>query len=167
MFFKRSKITSNDNRAPVAAVEPSLVGPGMTIDGNITSQGEVRIEGIVRGTVDAAICVVGRDGQVEGRIIAEEVYVSGTVRGPINGLHVQLESGAHVEGDVVNGSIAVQNGAHIHGSIWHSDNPLDDATQEETGAKSKPAPAGHFLESPLWGTPQDDAYRPVKVIKPR
>lgn len=166
MFFKRSKRTSNDNvpeapEAETAAV--SIIGPDVTIDGNIMTDGEIRIDGTVRGTVQAAVCVVGLDGLVEGTILADEVVVRGVVKGPIRGQHVELQAGAHVEGDVVNASIAVENGAHIHGSIWHADDPLN--ARSEADARSERATAT-LLNSPLWGT-TNDGYRPVKVIKPR
>jgi cytoskeletal protein CcmA (bactofilin family) len=166
MFFKRSKITSNDNAPVSQGRTQSLVGPDMTIDGNVVCNGELRIEGTVRGTVDAGLCVVGEGGVVEGRIMADEVVVQGTVKGPINGLHVDLQAGAQVEGDVVNGSIAVQNGAQIHGAIWHSDDPLNSRGDGAADPTPRPAAATGYLGSALWGS-QDDSYRPIKVIKPR
>jgi cytoskeletal protein CcmA (bactofilin family) len=52
--------------------------------------------------------------------------VRGRVIGPIRGLRVHLFPGAHVEGDVITSSIAIENGAYIYGSIRRSDDPLSE-----------------------------------------
>ena len=66
--------------------------------------------------------------------MADEVIIRGKVSGPIRGIHVELQAGAHVEGDVVNTTIAIENGAHIHGSVWHSEDPLTGERRLTTSA---------------------------------
>jgi cytoskeletal protein CcmA (bactofilin family) len=163
MFFRRNKITSNDN-SPPAVEAPSIIGVDTVVDGIITTRGEIHVEGTVRGTIDASVCIVGPDGLVEGNVVAEEVIVRGRVTGPIHGIHVDLQAGAHLEGDVVSTSITVQNGAHIQGSIWHSDDPL--TARNGSGRYAAPSPAS-YLGSPQLATGADDGFRPLKVIKPR
>ena len=164
MFFRRNKATSNDN-TPSPAQPLSVIAADVVIVGNITSQGGIQIDGTVRGTVEAALCIVGHDGVVEGNILADEAVVRGRVAGPIHGMHVDLQAGANVEGDVVNTSLSVEKGAQIHGSIWHSDNPL----QKPQTSDAAPAASGgslSYLGNPLW-TAADDGFRPLKAIKPR
>jgi cytoskeletal protein CcmA (bactofilin family) len=59
--------------------------------------------------------------RMQGEIVAEEIYVRCRVIGPIRDNHVQLRAGAHVEGDVINQSIAIENGAYCCGSIRRSE----------------------------------------------
>jgi cytoskeletal protein CcmA (bactofilin family) len=158
MFFKRNKASLNDNHHATSHAI-SLIAANMVIDGNIMSTGEVHIEGAVRGTVEAEVCGVGRGGSVEGTIRAQEVVVRGRVIGPIHSVHVDLEEGADVQGDIVNSTITVQSGAHLQGAVWHSDDPLGGG-----GLSKQP---GSLLKSPLWPEGDDDAFRPLKVIKPR
>jgi cytoskeletal protein CcmA (bactofilin family) len=114
MIFKRSKPAPR--QAPPTA-EPSYIARETTIEGNLMSAGEIHIDGMVRGLVRAHTCLVDRQGEVRGEISAEIVYVRGRVLGPISGVHVQIESGAHVEGDVTNETISIENGAYVLGSI--------------------------------------------------
>jgi cytoskeletal protein CcmA (bactofilin family) len=162
MFFKRNRATSNDN-GPVSRGLPSHIAPDMVVEGSVSSRGELHIEGTVRGAVDAEICIVGREGVVEGSIRATELIVRGRVMGPVHAGHVELHDGAQVEGDIVNGSIAMQAGAQLQGAVWHSDNPLGDSGG---GAISQPSRSSSFLASPLWSG-DDDGFRPLKVVKPR
>ena len=118
MIFKRSKPAPPRPTAMVA--EPSYVAHDTTVEGNIISEGEIHVDGSVHGMVRAHTCLVDRRGEVRGEISAEIVYVRGRVIGPINGVHVQIEAGAHVEGDVTNETISIENGAYVLGSIRHA-----------------------------------------------
>ena len=116
MFFKRSKPAPR--QAPTPA-EPSYIARDTTIEGNLVSDGEIHIDGSVQGSVRAHTCLIDVRGEVRGEISAEVVYVRGRVIGPISGVHVQIQAGAHVEGDVTNETISIENGAYVLGSIRH------------------------------------------------
>lgn len=116
MFFKRSKTTPR--QAPTPA-EPSYIARDTTIEGNLVSDGEIHIDGSVHGSVRAHTCLIDVRGEVRGDVSAEIVYVRGRVIGPISGVHVQIQAGAHVEGDVTNETISIENGAYVLGSIRH------------------------------------------------
>ncbi len=118
MIFKRSK-PAPPRQAAIAA-EPSYIARDTTVEGNVVSEGEIHIDGSVHGMVRAHTCLVDRRGEVRGEILADIVYVRGRVIGPISGGHIQIESGAHVEGDVTNETISIENGAYVLGSIRHA-----------------------------------------------
>ncbi|NJM30763.1 MAG: polymer-forming cytoskeletal protein [Rhizobiales bacterium] len=91
----------------------------------------------------------------------------GRVIGPIKGNHVHLYAGSHVEGDVINETISIENGAYIYGSIRRADDPM--APPEV----SRYAPREPLFSSPRIDFTQDnsfaesDALRPIKVLRPR
>jgi cytoskeletal protein CcmA (bactofilin family) len=160
MFFRKRKHTSNDNTP--AQVSPTYIGKNTTIDGAITTDGEIHVDGLVRGSISAQICVIDVNGVVEGEVSAEQIIVRGRVMGPLRGVHVHLQDGAHVEGDIQNETIAVDNGAHLHGSVWQSTDPLGTTNATEQQERE---PTG-FLSSPLWSSPDDDGFRPLKTVRP-
>jgi cytoskeletal protein CcmA (bactofilin family) len=125
MIFKRF-LNSNSENGSKPRSGPSILTQDLLVDGNINSAGELQIDGTVNGVVRARACMVDMQGVVHGEIIAEDVMVRGRVIGPIRGLRVHLFPGAHVEGDVITASIAIENGAYIYGSIRRSDDPLAD-----------------------------------------
>jgi cytoskeletal protein CcmA (bactofilin family) len=168
MFFRKQKAnghadhdkaSGNDNLAPLPA-EATLIARGTRIDGNIASEGEVRVEGQVYGIVDAAICTIAENGRVDGEVSADDVYVHGTVRGPIKARHVHLMAEGTVEGDISCETIAIETGARLSGAVWQNDG---------RGEGAPPAPklthdSSHSLFSgSLW---PDAEYRPLAAVKP-
>lgn len=97
MFFRRAKATQlNDNEpVPALAVEVvSVVARDAQLTGDFSTEGDVRIDGGVRGAIRARRCEVSAGGSVEGPVFAEEIVVRGHVRGTLKGYFVHLEDGA-------------------------------------------------------------------------
>jgi cytoskeletal protein CcmA (bactofilin family) len=170
MFFRKQKANGhanhdkafgNDNLPPPS--EATLIARGTRIDGNVASEGEVRIEGEVNGTVDAAVCTIAEDGRVEGEVVADDVYVQGTVRGPIKARHVHLMAEGTVEGDISCETIAIETGARLSGAVWQGQGR--DAAEEPLPKLAQDKNASLFSGS-LWPDHGDDGYRPLAAVKP-
>ncbi len=160
MFFRKQKPAVNDNQRH--APQPTLIGEDTAVEGTLDTEGEVHIEGRVRGVVKAEICVIGASGVVEGEVLAGEIIVRGRVTGPMRARHVHLEPEATVEGDITCETIAIDNGARLSGAVW----------QQEAGVANKPAalpyaPAAKLFSEPLWGVQNDDDPRPLRAVRPR
>ncbi len=137
MFFKsKKKQTAKTARDPqvTAASEPSFIGRNCVFEGHISCDGELHIDGTVRGTVQAGVCVVDVAGVIQGTVSGQIVHVRGRVLGPIQGSTVVIHAGAHVEGDVFNDTISIENGAYVYGSIRHNTTPAA-ALPAQTPAK--------------------------------
>jgi cytoskeletal protein CcmA (bactofilin family) len=80
----------------------SLIGPGMTIVGDLTTEGTVRIEGRVEGRIRAGKAVViGKGGEVHGDILTQDVVVGGSVRGSIVAeSRLELQATCDIEGEI-------------------------------------------------------------------
>jgi cytoskeletal protein CcmA (bactofilin family) len=99
------------------AVDPSFIGRNTYFEGHINCEGELHVDGQVRGQVRASLCVIDRNGTVYGSIFGEVIHVRGRVTGPIQGGAVYIYAGAHIEGDVFNDSISIEPGAFLDGAI--------------------------------------------------
>jgi cytoskeletal protein CcmA (bactofilin family) len=115
---------------------PSLLSSDLTIKGNVSSSGDIQIEGTIEGDVRAHLLTVGESATIRGEVIADDVVVNGRVIGRVRGLKVRLTSTAKVEGDIVHKTIAIESGAHFEGSVQRQEDPLG-----EGGNKPKPKPA--------------------------
>lgn len=110
---------------------PSVIGPDLSITGNLVSKGEVQIDGEVQGDIHGTYIVVGERARITGGIVAEEIVVRGHVMGSIRGRRVMLQSSSHVEGDVYHQSLAIEQGAFFEGKSRRSDDPTANVTRPE------------------------------------
>ncbi len=106
------------------ATGPSVLTPDAVLEGNLSTEGELHIDGTVHGSVQASVIVIGAQGAVHGHVVGEEVYIRGRVIGPICGVNVTIVAGGHVEGDILNQTIAIETGAYIDGKIRRTEDPI-------------------------------------------
>ena len=102
----------------------STIGEDLTITGNVTSKGELHVNGRVQGDVHCVALVLGENAQVEGNVVAQHVMVHGRLIGSVRALKVMLQSTAHVEGNLFHKGLSVELGTHFEGESRPSDDPL-------------------------------------------
>jgi cytoskeletal protein CcmA (bactofilin family) len=97
----------------------SIIASDMTVIGDLETDGVVRVEGRVRGTVRVGSQVLVAQGAViEGDLFAHEAVISGQVKGAIHAKErVELQATAHVSGDVLTPRISIIEGARITGEV--------------------------------------------------
>ena len=118
---------SKRSNAPKPSGVPSLISADMVINGNISTAGEVQLDGTLEGDIKAGSLIVGDKAAVKGEIICENVMVRGRVIGGIRAKQVALAATAHIEGDILHSALSVESGAHFEGNCRHSDDPLSEA----------------------------------------
>jgi cytoskeletal protein CcmA (bactofilin family) len=133
--------TGYSTQVPRPKATPSVLSADLTITGNITTAGEIQVEGIVEGDIRAAHLTVGQTARISGEVVADEVVVNGHVAGRLRGTTVRLSGSARVEGDIIHKTIAIENGAHFEGSVQRQDDPVGDGRSGRPIAPSAPAPA--------------------------
>ncbi len=103
---------------PVEAGSVNLIGGGTKITGDITSAGDVRIDGHLAGNIIiAGKFVLGPNGLVEGNITSANADLSGEVKGKVNVTEVlSLKSTARINGDIITGKLSIEPGALFTGT---------------------------------------------------
>jgi cytoskeletal protein CcmA (bactofilin family) len=103
----------------------SIVAKDMTIVGDLETEGLVRIEGRVRGTVRAGSQVlIGQGAQLEGDLHTKEAVIGGEVVGSIHATErVELQPTAVVTGNIITPRIAVMEGGKVTGEVRIQDQP--------------------------------------------
>lgn len=123
---------------------------GTSIEGEIHSEGDMRIDGSLKGNINiSGKLVVGEKGTVEGEIKCAYANVSGYLHGKIQVTEMlSLAATARVKGDVLAGKLSVEPGAEFTGScsmgsvIREIKNGEQQQQQRESGKeKSKEASA--------------------------
>lgn len=121
MFSKPSKPASSSPRpesaeAPVRkAIACSLIAENVSLEGDLASDGDVQLDGAVRGDLKVAHLSIGETGQVEGAITADAVEIRGRVVGTITAKAVRLYATARVDGDLTHAQLSIDAGAQFAG----------------------------------------------------
>ena len=102
----------------------STIGEGLTITGNVTSKGELHLNGQVQGDVHCVALVLGENAQLEGSVVADDVKIGGRLIGSVRALRVTLQSKSHVEGNLFHKSLSIEQDTHFEGESRPSEDPL-------------------------------------------
>jgi len=113
-----------DARQKRASATPSVIGPDLSIVGNLASAGEVQINGEVQGDIQAGRIVVGQEAHIVGELLADDIVVGGNVQGSIRGNSVRFQTASHIEGDVFHRTLFIEQGAYFEGKSRRSDDPM-------------------------------------------
>jgi cytoskeletal protein CcmA (bactofilin family) len=115
----------------------SVLGPDLTVNGNLISKGELRVDGEVQGDIKGVRVVIGETACVTGGVVAEDVIILGHVMGSVRGLRVSLQSASHVEGDVYHQALVMEQGAFFEGRSRRADNPMADPPAPENSVRNE------------------------------
>lgn len=128
---------------PESSPSINFLGNGTTIKGNIKSNGDFRIDGVLNGSINSkGKVVVGPSGRVEGEIVCQNADISGEIHVKIV-VHelLTLKSTAILKGDIFTNKLAIDPGAKFTGSCNMNDLPeqeLEIALENErVGQKEK------------------------------
>jgi cytoskeletal protein CcmA (bactofilin family) len=97
----------------------TVIGAGITIEGEVSADDEVVVQGTIRGKLDAREGVTVEAGAtVEADISAGPLTVAGSVTGNISSTdRVDLLGGARVVGNVKATRITIADGAQFKGNV--------------------------------------------------
>jgi cytoskeletal protein CcmA (bactofilin family) len=117
MFSKSSKISSNtvESRPVVKSTPPSIISADLRVVGDLSSEGEIQVDGAVDGDIRTKSLLVGETAHIRGEIVADSVRVHGTINGQIKSRSVTLAKTAHVVGDILHEDLAIETGAFLEG----------------------------------------------------
>jgi cytoskeletal protein CcmA (bactofilin family) len=93
----------------------SLIAADTTIDGGVSGDTELHVDGVIRGDVAVARLSIGESGQIEGAIQAESVEARGRVIGSITAKQVRLYASCHIDGDITHEQLTMEAGAFFQG----------------------------------------------------
>lgn len=113
MFNSKSKSSPK----PLSTGSTTIIGAGTVINGNIESEGDIRIDGLLNGNLLAKSKIfIGPEGGVEGDIVARQADVLGKVTGKVKITELlQLMGKCDVQGDIFAGKLQVEPSASFNG----------------------------------------------------
>jgi cytoskeletal protein CcmA (bactofilin family) len=96
----------------------TVLGVTATLKGGLRSQGNIRLDGMLEGTLEIdGNVLVGETAKITADINARNISIAGAVRGNVNGNKVQILRTGRVWGDINAAAITTEEGAFIDGKI--------------------------------------------------
>src|SRR6185436_1090282 len=132
----------------------TVVGPSVKIQGDLNSEGNIRIEGSVAGKVKTSQSVqVGEAAKIAADVHAGNAIVAGEIQGnmKISGSLILLKT-ARIAGDISCTTLRVEDGAlfsgkcHMGGSPVATPAPTHPTASSKGRAVSKPVPVMSVAE---------------------
>lgn len=96
----------------------NIIGEGTDITGDLNTNGDIRIDGSLKGTVKCkGKLVIGSNGTVEGDIFCQNADISGNAKAHVTVYELlTLKSSAVVNGDINTQKLAIEPGAVFTGA---------------------------------------------------
>ena len=101
----------------------NLISNGTDITGDIKTNGDIRIDGTLKGNLNTkGKVVIGPTGKVNGEVVCKNSEVSGIVEGKISvGQLLNLKASSKILGDITTSKLSVEPGAIFSGNCKMSD----------------------------------------------
>lgn len=136
MFSKDSKdVETTTVKVSQKQHVPTIISASLRIIGNLISDGDVQVDGIIDGNVRSRTLTIGESATINGEVEAETVRIHGSISGQIKAKKVELGPTAKVVGDIIHSLLTVESGAYLEGSCRHFDSTRKDVGAKPTEAK--------------------------------
>ncbi len=114
MFNSKTK----QGDAALAGSSTTIIGAGTIINGDINSNGDIRIDGTLIGNLHSkSKIIIGQDAVVEGDINGQQADIMGKVTGTVKIKELlQLRGKCNVNGELFAGRLEVEPTATFNGS---------------------------------------------------
>jgi len=117
MFNQKSKSENANEVSAPGTGAATIIAAGTTLKGDISSNGDIRIDGTLQGNIQCqAKVVIGSNGSVDGDISGQQADIMGKVTGTIKVKELlQLKGGSYVSGNLYAGKLQIEPSANFNG----------------------------------------------------
>lgn len=101
----------------------NLISNGTDIVGDVISNGDIRIDGTLKGSLNTkGKVVIGTTGKVNGEVICKNSEVSGIVEGKLSVEQLlNLKASSKIIGDIATSKLSIEPGAKFTGNCKMSE----------------------------------------------
>jgi cytoskeletal protein CcmA (bactofilin family) len=132
---------SKRETSPIPSTNFSVLDSHISVNGDLETDGALRVDGRLEGTIHKAdLIVIGEGASVVGDITAREVIVGGAVTGNIYAAQrTELQSTGIVAGDIRSAAILIHEGGVVQGRLYI--HPISGSTESLSGGTSGALPS--------------------------
>lgn len=166
MFNNSNRGRDNSPMVPPAPPMPSgsksgrgmfsVLGPDVTVTGNVSATNDLHIDGRVEGDVNCGSLAQGSDSQIFGSVTAESARLAGSIEGAVRVKQLTVERSAKITGDVEYETITIENGGHIDGRLKHMSS-VDVSRTERAASAFDTGSSSSTATTPSYATASNEA----------
>ena len=114
MFTNKNESMKKEETTTVV----NMIGAGTIITGDVYSKGDIRVDGILKGSViTEGKVVLGKEGVIEGDIECSTADISGVIKAKITVSQLlSLKTSSKLNGDIITNKLSIEPGAEFTGS---------------------------------------------------
>ena len=137
MFNQKTK-SDISSEAPVQPSGASIIAAGTTVNRDLSSNGDIRIDGTLQGNIQStAKVVIGANGVVDGDISGQQADIMGKINGTIKVKELlQLKGGSTITGNIYAAKLQIETNANFNGQCHMTSG---------SGATAKPVSSGNSI----------------------
>ena len=113
MFLKNSNLFSDTKKNATL----SIIGEGIDFSGELNTEGNIHIDGIMRGIIKANEVVIGPNGEFDGEIIADILIINGSIKGKFTIKNLHIRKDGLLQGRAKYETLVVDIGGKIQGEL--------------------------------------------------
>ena len=98
-------------------VQHSIIAPDLKIKGDLISDGDIKVEGSVEGSISCRTLTLGDNPVLNCNVTADTVRINGEFSGQVKATKVVLTGTARFTGDIYQETLEVEDGASIDGYV--------------------------------------------------
>jgi len=97
----------------------SIIAAGVSVKGDIATDGDLHIDGNVEGDIACGSIVQGADSRIAGTVKAKTARLAGTIEGTVDAPKLTIDRTARISGDVAYTELSIEAGAKVDGRMTH------------------------------------------------
>lgn len=103
----------------------TVIADGITITGDISGKGAIRIDGRIEGNIQMEKGVIlGEKAEIIGSVKSSEVVVYGKMKGDLECKELYIKSTGKIEGNILVNAFSVEMGGKYNGTLKMTSNEI-------------------------------------------
>ena len=128
MFLKNTNMFINKSKGSSL----SIITQGIDFTGEVNTEGDIHLDGNMKGTIKANEVVIGPNGSFEGEITSNILIVGGNIKGKFNIKNLHIRKDGTLSGKAKYLIVTIDSGGKVLGELG-----LAKATRAVTSSSSK------------------------------
>jgi len=117
MVIEPAAGTEKSDSGAMVMMRPTIISEGSSLDGNLSFDGLVHLDGKFKGNLKADKVVVGKNGVFNGNLVANSVNISGSLKGDVSCQTISIKNGSKIVAKIQYEVIEMQAGTVISGEL--------------------------------------------------